>query len=616
MSGSNTKIQQLDGQANQLLGQIDRFHAALRAYHLIDDTKSQTLESALDAARRQRLGERPDSLLSILLLGASGAGKSELLNALAGARIAKSHHARPTTTRPTIYAHDSVPSERLFEFGTTIGTMASDPSNIVRHQRPELRQKILIDAPDIDSFRTTHREQVLELLPAVDLILYVVTGWTYRDDIGWRTVLEGRGHRAIAFVMNKWDRDGRPPKVSPDRDVDEDFLFLLHQGGWDEPVLYRTSAAWWSRNRSQVVGETPLTLDPKAPPAGDQFADLEKWISTGLSTSEVAQIQRRKRRGLWGSLAASIVACRPHYEQLGPWQKSMEMAFKETQIQIVETLVPTLEEAARAASAQIRREEIPDTPGPYGQAQRLTRAFIQSWSLPRFHPLSSSNSGLTSGTTATNDPSSSGPVADILHRSLARLTWSARQVGLPVTWLEEQWTTAPREAAEEVAAAARAALVHPSMATPAWRLKTARILAWTLDAILIIAVIATTYRLTMALLLGQGTTVGYVLSFLTLLFCVILLGNTALAVLLPDRNRWILQRLRQTVAQSVEKALVPPLQTAKNYGEDLRKLEQAGLTLEAAIDQQIAELQKELVEAQQEPEVSAATRRLFAEVSG
>src|SRR6202011_3666553 len=102
-----------------------------------------TLEGLASDLDRQAMAlqmEKP--LLTIMLMGGTGVGKSTLLNALAGGAIAEASLARPTTRDPVVYYHESVKPDRL--------DPALQHCRLVAHDRGELAQKILVDTPDLE----------------------------------------------------------------------------------------------------------------------------------------------------------------------------------------------------------------------------------------------------------------------------------------------------------------------------------------------------------------------------------------------------------------------------------------------------------------------------------
>ena len=122
-------------------------------------TPSASVPGDLGPARRRRLAWHLDDYLLrqvqdleaplVILLGSTGAGKSSLLNGLAGAAVSPSGVVRPTTMRPVVLL---APGQvDAFMGGKVLAALAdADRLQLVVHDYafPEIA---LVDAPDVDS---------------------------------------------------------------------------------------------------------------------------------------------------------------------------------------------------------------------------------------------------------------------------------------------------------------------------------------------------------------------------------------------------------------------------------------------------------------------------------
>lgn len=156
-------------------------------------------------ARTRRVLQRADERLAmgaqtvIALAGPTGAGKSSLTNALAGVEIANPGVRRPMT------------SETLaISFGPTNTALLDWLGIERRHEVPEgqLDDVVLLDLPDHDSVRVSHRAEVERLVKVVDQFVWVTDPQKYADaSIHQRYLRPLAEHRdVITVVLNQADR--------------------------------------------------------------------------------------------------------------------------------------------------------------------------------------------------------------------------------------------------------------------------------------------------------------------------------------------------------------------------------------------------------------------------
>src|SRR5437867_2392655 len=151
-----------------------------------------------------------DAPLLVVLIGSTGAGKSSLLNAIAGANVSRAGVLRPTTREAVVYASpDDVRSLRE-------GRLRRVPAErlVVAAATPTSAGVAIIDAPDIDSLERDNRALADTLLEACDLCVFVTTATRYADLVPWN-VLERIRQRQVplAIVLNRLPTDAADREI-------------------------------------------------------------------------------------------------------------------------------------------------------------------------------------------------------------------------------------------------------------------------------------------------------------------------------------------------------------------------------------------------------------------
>jgi len=228
--------------------------------------------------------------LVVAFMGGTGVGKSSLLNRLAGQSIAKTGVVRPTSREVTLYHHQSVSIHQLEE------KFPLQQIQVAQHTEESNKKVIWIDMPDFDSTEEKNKDIVMQWLPYVDVLIYVVSPERYRDNKAWQLLLtEGASH-AWLFVMNQWDRG--------DSSQYSDFEKQLAKAGFDDPVIYKT-----------ICTETAF--------GDDEFSQLQEMIETIATEKTVEQLELLGMQQQKNNLLEKLLQCK---QLLGDEQFFSELA--------------------------------------------------------------------------------------------------------------------------------------------------------------------------------------------------------------------------------------------------------------------------------------------------
>ena len=226
------RVRDVDPAASDLIERSDRLadlaeqRLALAPANPAAHERARQLRDHLEGFVRPRAADL-DAPLLVLLLGPTGAGKSSLLNTIAGAEVSRAGVLRPTTREAVLYASESDAKKILS--GARLRLASTD--RIIHAVAPETSTGVaVIDAPDIDSVERDNRELADLLLEACDLCVFVTTATRYADLVPWQ-VLHRAQERGLPMVVLL----NRVPVDERDRDVVmADARRLLAEAGMRE----------------------------------------------------------------------------------------------------------------------------------------------------------------------------------------------------------------------------------------------------------------------------------------------------------------------------------------------------------------------------------------------
>ncbi|WP_256862483.1 dynamin family protein [Microbispora sp. GKU 823] len=200
----------------------------------------------------------------IAVAGSTGAGKSTIVNSLAGGKVSATGVRRPTTATPVIVCHPG--DHEWYARGDLLGglerleepTRDAPPGSVVLTSSPSLpRGLALLDTPDIDSVVEEHHEIAHRMLDAADLWVFVTTASRYADAPSWGLLRRAKERGArLVIVLSRV-----PPKSR--EVVVKHFGRMLNEYGLGEVERF-------------VINETSVQ-DGRLPEI--EIADLRMWLS-------------------------------------------------------------------------------------------------------------------------------------------------------------------------------------------------------------------------------------------------------------------------------------------------------------------------------------------------
>jgi len=131
------------------------------------------------------------------VFGATGSGKSSLVNALVGDEVARAHVRRPTTSQALAVTWDGSGAAELLDW--------LDVRERVERTQPidkRASKLVLVDLPDVDSVEAGNRAIAERLATQVDALIWVVDPQKYADDVLHAQFIAPHArHAAVTLVV-------------------------------------------------------------------------------------------------------------------------------------------------------------------------------------------------------------------------------------------------------------------------------------------------------------------------------------------------------------------------------------------------------------------------------
>ena len=197
-----------------------------------------------------------DAPLLAVVGGSTGAGKSTLVNSLAGRRVTEHGVLRPTTRSPVLVHHPDdaqwFGQDRLLHELERVDRATTDPAALQLVAVESVPAGLaILDAPDIDSVEEQNRTLAAQLLAAADLWLFVTSAARYADQVPWGFLRQAAERSAsVAVVLDRTPPDAvdtvstHLARMLASRGLKDSPLFTVTEGTVsDEGLLPAASVA-------------------------------------------------------------------------------------------------------------------------------------------------------------------------------------------------------------------------------------------------------------------------------------------------------------------------------------------------------------------------------------